>query len=297
MTRTVFVSYSRLDSERVQHAVALLEAGGAEVFRDIDDIQFGDQWEQVIRAKLKECERVMVFWSRHAQGSEWVGKEYLLALSMGKRLVPVLLDGTPLPPELGKFHALTNFMPPARASWLRYGGWILGGLALLALVASLLLPTFQVQKSAPDSMAQAPEMSDLQSMDSTDALRPPPPRPMARPPSSLQNPDNAGAAQTMREDEMELERDQAGTQTEEPIIAYQYDDTAMVSEQAPVSLWPWIAAGLGLLLLAIWAILRQRKRSAAAAVDTDTRTTPADQTEAAAFVDMVFADHQQHPSS
>ena len=70
--RTVFVSYSRKDSTQVAKAVELLEAGGADVFRDLDDIQYGDRWEDVIRTKLAEAERVLVFWSTNAQLSEWV---------------------------------------------------------------------------------------------------------------------------------------------------------------------------------------------------------------------------------
>lgn len=110
--RIVFVSYSRKDSSQVEKAVELLEAGGADIFRDIDDIQFGDRWEDVIRAKLAEAERVLVFWSQHAQVSEWVQREWSIALSMHKRVVPILLDQTPLPTELGQFHALSNFILP-----------------------------------------------------------------------------------------------------------------------------------------------------------------------------------------
>lgn len=136
--RTVFVSYSRKDSTRVQQAVALLEAGGAEVFRDVDDIRFGDRWEDVIKDKLAEAERVLVFWSQNAQTSEWVGREWAIALEMGKRLVPVLLDRTPLPPALGQFHALTNFLPPPASSW-RYAAWAGGSVLGVLLTVVVLL--------------------------------------------------------------------------------------------------------------------------------------------------------------
>jgi len=108
--RTVFVSYSRKDGNQVEQAVELLEAGGTDVFRDIDDIQYGDRWEDVIRTQLAEAERVLVFWSLNAQLSEWVKREWMIAISMNKRVVPILLDTTPLPVELGQFHALSHFM-------------------------------------------------------------------------------------------------------------------------------------------------------------------------------------------
>ena len=148
MPRTVFVSYSRKDSDRIQQAVALLEAGGAQVFRDIDDIKFGDDWEEVITRTLQECERVMIFWSANAKASEWVGREYTIALTQQKRMVPVLLDSTPLPPELSRYHALTNFMPK-RPAWKKYGGWIVGGAALTVLAGVVTLQTFK--ESGPES--------------------------------------------------------------------------------------------------------------------------------------------------
>ncbi len=154
---TVFVSYSRKDSSRVQQAVALLEAGGAAVFRDLDDIQFGDRWEAVIRAKLAESERILVFWSIHARDSEWVGREWMIALEMDKRLVPVLLDDTPMPESLSQFHALTNFMPPARPRW-QYLAWGGGGIIAVLLAGVLLLPTLQVAR-APQSALPEPELS------------------------------------------------------------------------------------------------------------------------------------------
>lgn len=173
--RTVFVSYSRKDSTQVEKAVELLEAGGADVFRDLDDIRYGDRWEDVIRTQLAEAERVLVFWSVHAQLSEWVEREWSIAISMQKRVVPILLDQTPLPRELGQFHALTNFILPnadnaqnhssgrfnqakSKPYWL-WGG-ILGGVLIVAAVSfsSLLLHTDQ----APIEIALEPSGSSQQ---------------------------------------------------------------------------------------------------------------------------------------
>ncbi|MFI0397709.1 MAG: toll/interleukin-1 receptor domain-containing protein [Thiolinea sp.] len=144
--KTVFVSYSRKDGSQVEKAVELLEAGGADVFRDIDDIEFGDRWEDVIRSKLAEAERVLVFWSKHAQVSEWVQREWSIALTMQKRIVPILLDQTPLPTELGQFHALSNFILAApntmasqtAKSTLRWG-FLVGGLGVALVLGFTVL--------------------------------------------------------------------------------------------------------------------------------------------------------------
>ena len=105
---TVFVSYAREDYGWVSVATNLLTAGGAKVFMDVSDIAYGDRWEDVLTKTLHDVERVLVFWSRHAAASEWVAKEWQLALNNGKRLVPVPIDDTPLPDDLLQFHALMD---------------------------------------------------------------------------------------------------------------------------------------------------------------------------------------------
>lgn len=164
--RTVFVSYSRKDSDKVQHAVSLLEAGGAQVFRDLDDIQFGDRWEMVIREKLAEAERVLVFWSEHAKASEWVTKEWEIAVDLGKRLVPVLLDETPMPPALGQFHALTNFMSektpnPVKAlnPRVKYTVLTVGVLSAGIMATILFVPFSQDETKMAEAPATEPSVS------------------------------------------------------------------------------------------------------------------------------------------
>ncbi len=164
MQRTVFVSYARKDSDRIRRAVALLEAGGAQVFRDIDDIDFGDDWEQVITRQLQECERVMVFWSANAKESKWVNKEYTLALAQQKRMVPVLLDDTPLPPELSRYHALTDFMPEPPI-WKKYAGWMVGGTAVTVLAGVFAWSSLQDVDSLSKTVPLAAESVDMSPVD------------------------------------------------------------------------------------------------------------------------------------
>jgi hypothetical protein len=110
MNRVVFVSYARVDRLAVEPAVDLLRAGGVEVFVDVLSIGFGERWNDVLNDALARCERVLVFWSRAAAASEWVDREWRSALAMGKKIVPTLLDRTPLPAELAEFHAVTRLL-------------------------------------------------------------------------------------------------------------------------------------------------------------------------------------------
>lgn len=106
---TVFFSYAREDREWVGIVANILAAGGATVFMDVRDLEFGDRWEDVLMQKLKVVHRVLVFWSKNAAKSKWVEREYKTALTNGKRVVPVPIDDTPLSKELSQFHALMDF--------------------------------------------------------------------------------------------------------------------------------------------------------------------------------------------
>lgn len=252
MPRTVFVSYARKDSDRIQPAVALLEAGGAEVFRDIDDIEFGDDWEAVITRQLQECERVMVFWSANAQASEWVGREYTLALAQQKRMVPVLLDSTPLPPELSKYHALTNFMS-RRPAWKKYGGWVVSGAVLTVLAGVVALTT--LEDSAPSHQGE-PLVVESVDIPPEAILEQPHPAPAMRP-APLSSGDDS------------ISESQEEVAPPDPVSPEQ------AIEQAPLP--PVFAWGAGLLSLLLLFLFWLRSRSDAALNDAGRQ-----------FVELVF---------
>lgn len=109
-TRSVFVSYSRDDREIVAIAARLLKAGGVSVFQDVLDIEYGERWQQVLDTALSKCERVLVFWSSSAATSKWVRIEYKTAIQLDKRVVPMLLDATPLPVELASLNGMPDLI-------------------------------------------------------------------------------------------------------------------------------------------------------------------------------------------
>jgi len=106
----VFISYSRVNGEVVSIAAKLLRAGGATVFQDVVDIEYGSDWQEALARAIRQCERVLVFWSLAASTSEWVEREWRMALQAGKRIVPMLLDKTPLPAELSRFNGMPELM-------------------------------------------------------------------------------------------------------------------------------------------------------------------------------------------
>ena len=91
-----FISYSRDDERLVVPVVKLLQSVDAAVFFDLESLRPGDKWEAKIEQALIVATSVFVFWCKHAEQSDWVRKESEIAMRLGKRVIPVLLDNTPL---------------------------------------------------------------------------------------------------------------------------------------------------------------------------------------------------------
>lgn len=109
---SLFVSYRREDS--AGFAGRLTDAleqrlGVGSVFRDVDDITPGEDFEAVIERKLRRVEAVLVVigpgWLDAAQdgqrrldlAGDFVRREIEQALSSGKPVVPILVGGAPMP--------------------------------------------------------------------------------------------------------------------------------------------------------------------------------------------------------
>lgn len=120
----VFVSYRRGDS--AGHAGRLRDCleealGRDAVFLDVNDIPPGTPFGQVIVDRIKAAESMVVVISRYwleardeAGGrrledpQDWVRREVETALELGKRLIPVLVGGAPMP-------AVADLPPSLRA--------------------------------------------------------------------------------------------------------------------------------------------------------------------------------------
>lgn len=103
MPTSIFVSYSHQDVGLVQPVVRLLRATEDLVFQDLDSIKPGRKWRREIEEALYAAQLFVLFWCYHSSRSAEVKKEYELALTTGKDVLPVLLDTTPLPEPLSEF--------------------------------------------------------------------------------------------------------------------------------------------------------------------------------------------------
>ena len=93
----VFLSYSRRDEARVRDVEAALTGLGVQVWRDKREIVAGETFIGEIEAGLNESRCVVVFNSQMAIASNWVQREWNVALTLNMRIIPVLLDDAPVP--------------------------------------------------------------------------------------------------------------------------------------------------------------------------------------------------------
>lgn len=175
--KKVFVSYSRKDIDFARKLSEDLEKAGYDVWWDLSDLRGGDDWVRVIPDAIAGCDFFVVILSPNSVESEWVRKEYTQALSLRKKVVPIMFTMTPVPFALNTINyvnftsddyqgSFTNLLralgytdepPPvtpfrrmqtAVSPWLRYG---IPAIVLLAIVLFMVLrPEPQVPLPTPE---------------------------------------------------------------------------------------------------------------------------------------------------
>lgn len=88
--KDIFLSYKKLDAERVRVLVEALERSGFTVWWD-RTIPAGASWAQVIEDAITGCRCVVVVWSENSVAAEWVHKEARKGEQRGN-LIPVMID-------------------------------------------------------------------------------------------------------------------------------------------------------------------------------------------------------------
>lgn len=99
----VFISYAREDRDRARLLAEALQTHGWSVWWD-RKIVAGEAFDETIEQQLQTAKSVVVLWSRHSIGSEWVRNEAGLAAER-EVLVPALIDEVKQPLEFRRRHA------------------------------------------------------------------------------------------------------------------------------------------------------------------------------------------------
>ena len=103
IAQTVIV-YSRLDAPHAARAQRL-----ARLYDHVlidTDLAPGVPWRPALERGICASGRVLLLWSRRAAASAEVAREIQTARMCGVPVVPVLLDSTPLPSDVGQLQAV-----------------------------------------------------------------------------------------------------------------------------------------------------------------------------------------------
>jgi hypothetical protein len=93
----IFLSYSRKDSDFARKLAGDLETAGYDVWWDITDLKGGDDWVRTIPAAIEASQYVIVVLTPNSSASEWVQKEYTQALTLRKKIIPIMLVPSSVP--------------------------------------------------------------------------------------------------------------------------------------------------------------------------------------------------------
>ena len=93
----IFISYSR---QNLQQVIAirdeLKEQVGVDSWIDLKGIESGEQFVNVIIKAIDEAKVILFMISQASMQSEYTKKEVMYARNVGKKVVPIVLDGSKL---------------------------------------------------------------------------------------------------------------------------------------------------------------------------------------------------------
>src|SRR5512138_422067 len=93
----IFISYSRKDKDFARRLAGDLEKAGYDVWWDLTDLRGGDDWPRAIPAAIEGSDKFIIVLSPDSVVSDWVEKEYTHALSLRKKVIPILLKPSSVP--------------------------------------------------------------------------------------------------------------------------------------------------------------------------------------------------------
>ena len=99
----VFISHSHVDRATATNLQRVLEKYQAQTYLDQDKIQVGDVLPDRIRQGIEWCNTFLLIWSTNSARSNWVNKEWNMAYTLQRKIIPYCLDRTSRPYPLDNF--------------------------------------------------------------------------------------------------------------------------------------------------------------------------------------------------
>ncbi len=133
---TIFLSYARADGQPAALRLrSELERAGFSIWRDIEDMQGGQVLKDQLRQAIRTVDTMIVLLTPAAIASKYVEWEWETAITLGKKVIPLLILPCDIPDELQCLH-YHDFSTEQEYS-----------LGLLALIRDL----YAVPSTEPDS--------------------------------------------------------------------------------------------------------------------------------------------------
>ncbi|MGB7002653.1 MAG: TIR domain-containing protein [Halobacteriota archaeon] len=88
----LFISYSQKDKEAAEKIEQKLKENRFDTWRDLTDIDYGENWPREIANNLANSDIIVLLWSRHAATSSAVKNEWLTARALEKGIIPCFLE-------------------------------------------------------------------------------------------------------------------------------------------------------------------------------------------------------------
>ena len=104
----LFVSYSREDGRHLRTLLHIVSMSLNQAWVDKSGLRHGEPFPEKILSAIERSDYFLLLWSHRSRQSRWVEKEWNHAFRLGKKIIPVLLDNTPLPMVLESTHAFTS---------------------------------------------------------------------------------------------------------------------------------------------------------------------------------------------
>lgn len=99
MPKEVFISYSSLDRQWAEQVIKVLEINSISYWIAPDCIPGGSNYTTEIPLGIKNCVAFMILVTENTVRSPWVRKELDTAITENKLIIPLIVDGTVLPPD------------------------------------------------------------------------------------------------------------------------------------------------------------------------------------------------------
>lgn len=93
----IFMSYSRFDQEFATILSRDLSNVGCSIWMDINGIESGQEFARVIMDAIKESNTFLLLCSKNAYDSRFIIREMEYAIALQKRIIPIIIDDTPMP--------------------------------------------------------------------------------------------------------------------------------------------------------------------------------------------------------